>query len=97
MLYIMIEYVRDVYFISLFYDGNRYSADSNIAHVMGVSKKYYQNLLMNKFAGKIIIEYDDMYIKDEDDANEIAKWLEENIMPYILLKELNPNIVMGVN
>ena len=70
--------------------------DASIARLMGVSEKYYCNLLKDKFKNKITIDESKtlVYINGKDNALEIVKWLQENIMSYILLKELNPDIII---
>ena len=85
------------YFLQIHYEDEVIANDRKIARLMGVSKKYYQNLFINKFTDVIHISENEIYINSEDDALEIAQWLQENIMSYILLKELNPNNIIGDN
>ena len=94
MLEVLVECSRNRYFIVVIYNEKRYSIDDDVAELMGVSLECYQNLIKNKFPGKIIMRNWDMFMNNKEDANEIAEWLRENIISYIILKELNPDTVI---
>ena len=84
------------YYIVIYYKYNEYEdeyrTDVSIANLMGMSLKYYINLMKTNFGDKIILIHNSIFIPNKKDILEIKKWFEENIMSYILLKELNPNI-----
>ena len=71
-----------------------YHSDDEVAWLMGISMERYQKLLLDEFNNVIFTYLNELYFYNLDSAIIAAEWLQKNIMPYILLKELNPNIVI---
>ena len=92
---IHIDNNNEGYFCYVIYKDEIYWSDFEIADLMGISINYYTNLMKINFGDKVKLYADQfVYISNYDDVLEVKEWLKKNIMPYIILKELNPDIVI---
>ena len=82
------------YYLYVYRNGVTFHEDAQVANIMGVSEEYYQNLLKTKFKHLVEVFHGEIYISSFDNACIVAEWLQENIMSYILLKELNPDTII---
>ena len=82
------------FFIIIYYKHQIYSLDEEISELMGVSSRYYREKIKNVCNNKIIMQHEQIFIIDYLECIKFKEWLEENIMMYMLLKELNPDIYL---
>lgn len=95
------------YYVLIWFGKNEYyTSDKEISNLLGMTLNTYHNLILSQFECKIHdIKYGHIYDNDilikelyfdkKDIGEEFRKWLKDNIDNYLVMKELNPDMLIG--